>query len=73
MKVAFAILLALAMPIAPVFAATGGKMDANFLLLCIATVLWGIAAFPWPAPWATYHGNAIALGLVFFGLSLIVA
>lgn len=64
-------ILALFSPVA--FAASGGKMDANFLLLCIATILWFISAVPVPDPWGTYRPNLVALGLFFFGLSLIVA
>ena len=64
-------LIALFSPIA--FAASGGKMDANFLLLVIATILWFISAVPVPEPWRGYSPNLVALGLFFFGLSLVVA
>lgn len=69
MKTALALILMLASPM--VFAASGGRMDANWLLLVIATILWFISAVP-VSQLAPYHPNLVALGLFFFGLSLIV-
>lgn len=47
-------------------------MEAKFVLTIIATVCWFFAAFPMPDPWKGYHGNLVAAGLFFFGLSLVL-
>lgn len=69
MKTALALILMLASPSA---LAASGSLDANFLLLVIATICWFLTAVPMPDPWRGHQPNLLALGLFFFGLSMIV-
>lgn len=47
-------------------------MSPHTILLIVAIICWFLTAVPVPDPYRPHQQNLLALGLFFFGLSLLV-